>query len=295
MSALTHETISQLAAEHGFSAAYCFTPELEDQAPEEVRTLVLLTRAYAPGGWLVDHFYPCSNAAYHQARRLGERLGAEYGQRVWPLSNLRLKPMCRRLSAFGTGMNTLNYLPRIGSRFCMELLGLADRLEPTPMLPYPGEHLPCAQCGRCMAACPTGAITEKGFVKERCIRFHMMNGKPMPEDMRPFIGTADGAKGILGCDLCQRACPANALADKEYNVSDDFSLSELLACDKETLSRFSDLYGKNYAIRNRILAQAILAAVHAKGEYSKQMEALQASPSPAVAEHVAWFLEKMKK
>ncbi len=295
MSVLTHQTISHLAAEHGFSAAYCFMPETEDHAPEEVRTLVLLTRAYAPGGWLVDHFYPCSNAAYHQAKRMGERLAAEYGLRVWSLGNLRLKPMCRRLSAFGTGLNTLNYLPEIGSRFCMELLGLSEPIEPTPMIPYSRELLPCAECKRCMTACPTGAITEAGFIKERCIRFHMMNGKPMPEDMRPFIGASNGAKGILGCDLCQRACPANARSEKEYDTADDFTLVELLTCEKEALSRVSDLYGKNYAIRNRILAQAILAAAHAEGELGDQLEALKASPSPAVAEHAAWVLGKMKK
>ena len=295
MSALTSQTISQLAAEHGFSAAYCFSPQPEDHAPEGVGTLVLLTRRYAPGGWLVDHFYPCSNAAYHQSKRLGDRLAADYGAVVWHLSNLRLKPMCRRLSAFGTGLNTLNYLPEVGSRFCLELLGLSEQVDPTPMTPYPADCLPCAQCGRCKAVCPTGAITENGFVKERCIRFHMMNGKPMPEEMRPYIGAEDGSKGILGCDLCQRVCPANGQSEKARSLADDFSLEELLTCDPETLARFSELYGKNYAIRNRILAQAILTAAQKGERYAEQVEALRGSSSSAVAEHAAWMLRKIKK
>ena len=295
MSALTCQTISQLAAEHGFSAAYCFAPLREDGAPEEVRTLVLLTRDYTPGGRLVDHFYPCSNAAYHQDRKLGEKLAADFGVKVWNLSNLRLKPMCRRLAAFGTGLNTLNYLPEIGSRFCLELLGLSEAVDPAPMTPYPDALLPCAHCRRCMTVCPTGAITENGFVKERCIRFHMMNGKPMPEEMRPFIGAEHGAMGILGCDLCQRACPANAQSEKKRTPEDDFTLEELLSCSQETMEQFSGLYGKNYAIRNRILAQAILAAAHLGEEYADQIERMKPSHSPAVAEHAAWALEKIKK
>lgn len=295
MSALTHQAISQLAAEHGFSAAYCFPPLPEDHAPEGARTLILLTRAYAPGGWLVDRFYPCSNGAYHQAKRLGERLASEFGVGVWALSNLRMKPICRRLPAFGTGMNTLNYLPEIGSRFCMELLGISELLDPTPMTPYPSQNLPCARCKRCMSACPTGAITEAGFIKERCIRFHMMNGKPMPEDMRPYVGAENGSKGILGCDICQRVCPANAESERSRSPEDDFSLEELLICDKAALARFADLYGKNYAIRNRILAQAILTAARDGEGYAPRLRALLDSPSPAVAEHAAWALKKMKK
>lgn len=292
MTALTHQTISQLAAEYGFSAAYCFMPLLEDGAPKGVRTLVLLTRTYAPGGRLVDHFYPCSNKAYHQAKLLGERLTTEYSVQTWRLSNLRLKPMCRRLAAFGTGLNTLNYLPKIGSRFCMELLGLSEKIDPTPMIPYPVDQLPCARCRRCMAACPTGAITENGFIKERCIRFHMMNGKTMPEEMRSLIGTEEGTKGILGCEICQRVCPANAQKERERSDTDDFTLAELLCCDAETLAHFGELYGKNYAIRNRILAQAVLIAAHQGEQYREEMEALKDSPSPVVAEHAAWALKK---
>ena len=288
--------IMRYAAELGFSAAYCVAPLASDGAPPEVKTLVLLVRAYAPGGGLVDRFYPASNAAYHAARKLGERLEQALSCRAMPLPQVRLKPLCRRLAAFGSGRNTLNYLPRIGSRFCMELLGLTAELTPSPMRPYDPHFLPCSSCRRCMEACPTGAIREDGFHRERCIRHHMLSGKAMPEEMRPLIGSDRGVRGIVGCDICQRACPANAEMEKQRVSTDDFTLEELLACTPETVERFAALYGKNYAVRNRLLAQAALAAAHTGDpRYLPDLERLCESASPTVAEHARWAVEILKK
>lgn len=296
MSALTSQMISRLAAEYGFSAAYCFAPLPEDHAPEAVRSLALLVRTYTPGGRLMDRFYPCSNAAYHQARRMAAAISEAYDVQVFPLSSLPLKPMCRRLPAFGTGRNTLNYLPAIGSRFCLELLGFSEDVGATPMQPYAAETLPCAQCMRCAAACPTGAITARGFVRERCIRHHMLSGKPMPEEMRVLIGSEGGARGILGCDICQRVCPANAAVEKERVDTDEFQLSELLACSSDTLQRFAALYGRNYAIRNRILAQAVLAAYNLEGScFANILRTLISSPSAPVVEHATWAMQKIEE
>lgn len=296
MSGLTCQIISQTAVEYGFSAAYCFPPQPEDSAPEAVRTLVLLARDYIPGGGLVDLFYPCSNTAYHRAKEMAASLTERWGIGVFSLSNLRMKPMCHRLPAFGTGLNTLNYLEGYGSRFCLELLGLSEEIDSEPMPVYDRAHLPCAACKRCMAACPTGAITENGFIKERCIRFHMMNGKPMPEDMRRHIGRENGARGVLGCDICQRVCPANAERETLRRQEDAFTLKELLFCDKNTLARFGALYGVNYAIRNRIIAQAALAAANRKQtELIGDVRALADSPSPAVAAHAAWALQNIEE
>ena len=288
--------ISQCAAEYDFSAAYCFAPIAADGAPQEVRTLVLLAKAYTPGGVLVDAFYPCSNAAYHAAKRMAEALHARYGTEVWHLSNLRLKPMCNRLAAFGRGINTLNYLPQFGSRFCLELLGLSEQIDESPAAPYPSCELPCDACKRCMRSCPTGAITADGFVRERCIRNHMLSGKPMPEEARLFIGTQEGARGIVGCDICQRVCPANCQMEKKRTPEERFALDDLLLCAPDTLREFGDLYGKNYAIRNRILAQAVLAAANTgDSSYLPAVEALMEHPSSVVREHAGWSAKKLKK
>ena len=71
---------------------------------------------------------------------------------------------------------------------------------------------------------------------------------------------------------------------------------ELLECSRETLDRFGDMYGRNYAIRNRIIAQALLAAGNSGDlQYLPIIQQLKASPSPLVSEHAAWAEEKMTK
>ena len=288
---LTQHQLSIMAAEHGFSAASCCAPLPEDGAPQEVRALLLLARFYIPGGRLVDAFYPASNAAYHEAKALTEEISGRFGVKALQLPQVRLKPLCARLPAFARGMNTLSSLPGQGSRFCLELLGISEPVEIDEELPAQAA-LPCAACRRCRDACPTGAITETGFVRERCIRHHMLSGKPMPEEMRPYIGTKTAA--IVGCDLCQRACPANAQIEAQRQEEDRFTLDELLVCDDETMREFARLYGSNYAIRNRVLAQAALAAGNTGEEkYRPALERLADSASPTVAEHARWALRKL--
>ena len=142
----------------------------------------------------------------------------------------------------------------------MELLGLPVKMEGTPMVSYDYEKLPCDHCDACRRICPGKAIGERGFDRTRCIRFHMMSGKKMPEEFRDYIGAENGTKGIIGCDLCQKVCPANHESSRLYSEEDRLTLEELLRCEKDTMSRFAELYGINYALRNRIISQAVLTA-----------------------------------
>lgn len=294
-SALSVCDIDAYAAEFGFSAAYCFAPLPEDGVPAETGTLVLLVRFYVPGGKLADHFYGASNTAYHAAVSMAKRIAEEKGIQTWHLPHVLLKPLCSRLPAFGRGKNTLNYLPGIGSRFCMELLGLKDRIDCSLQIPYDDTALPCGTCRACERACPGMAISDQGFDKTRCLRYYMLNGKPMPLEYRDRIGGNGGAKGIIGCDICQRVCPANIESDLLYREDDPFTLDELLLCSGDTLERFGKTYGSNYAVRNRIISQAILAAVAMnRTDLKPQICKLLDNPSATIRDHAAWAIEKMK-
>ncbi len=287
----TEEKICKQAAVYGFTAAFCFAPEEQDGAPDGCRTLILLIRAYQPGGQLVDHFYPASNEAYHQAQAFVRLLSVDMN--AWPLSNLRLKPICTRQPQFGRGMNTLNYLPEIGSRFSLEMIGISEKAETIVNTDW---NLKCASCKKCMFSCPTGAIREDGFVRERCLRNYMLSGKAVPEEYRPYYGTANGAMGIIGCDICQRVCPYNAQIEKKRSQADEFTLPELLMCNSSTLDLFGTLYGRNYAIKNRVIAQALLAAGNSgDNALLTCITPLKESQSAAVAEHAAWAERKLSK
>ena len=64
----------------------------------------------------------------------------------------------------------------------------------------------CTRCGKCVAACPTGALRTDGFQKERC-RSHITQKKgaltPWEEEQ------IQKGKFVWGCDRCTDACPVN--------------------------------------------------------------------------------------
>lgn len=64
----------------------------------------------------------------------------------------------------------------------------------------------CTGCGACLAACPTGALGEKGFQRELC-RSHLTQKKGMLTDWERREIAAGGL--VWGCDLCTLACPYN--------------------------------------------------------------------------------------
>ena len=65
---------------------------------------------------------------------------------------------------------------------------------------FPG----CGTCGRCISACPTGALSPLGnkFLRERCIQHWTSQDESPPGD----IGKARESR-LYGCDICLEACP----------------------------------------------------------------------------------------
>lgn len=290
---ITKAYIRKLAAEAGFSAACFCLPTDADGAPEYVKSFVLLLKSYVPQDGTVDAFYIAKNDSYRAAQQMLRQL-EEAGIQSELLSNLKLKAIATQSAGLARGMNTLNYHSEFGSKFCMELIGL-DVIPEGETQPAQKAVLQCETCGRCMQSCPGGAITKDGFVKENCIRFYMMSGKPMPEHLRSYIGVQSGSYAAIGCDICQRVCPGNhAMEAQRGEDQTAFTIDELLECSAETLERFGTMYGRNYAIRNRIIAQALLAAGNSKdARYLPAIRALKEAPSPLVQEYAAWAEEKM--
>ncbi len=119
-----------------------------------------------------------------------------------------LKPLAVRLGLVRYGRNNVTYAPGMGSY--IQLLGyLTDASLPLPdgWRPHEPTLLPeCERCGACRAACPTGAIAKDRVLlhAERCLTYINENPGPWPA----FV-PARAHHCLLGCLLCQRACPAN--------------------------------------------------------------------------------------
>jgi epoxyqueuosine reductase QueG len=80
---------------------------------------------------------------------------------------------------------------------------IVTTLELQPSAPAKGA---CLRCGKCIAACPTGALTANGLDKNRCRSAITQKKAPLTDWEQDQI-RAGGL--VWGCDLCSDACPLN--------------------------------------------------------------------------------------
>lgn len=90
-------------------------------------------------------------------------------------------------------------------------------LAPRP----PGSSAPaafggCANCTRCIDACPTDAIAAEGHSIDatRCVSYLTIEHRDVvPTEFHQGIG-----EWIAGCDICQEVCPYNEIGKRPRNV-----------------------------------------------------------------------------
>ena len=229
----------------------------------------------AEDAW-IHPYYPASQRAYRAAAALAAEIP---GLSLRP--DIRVKPVFARRPGLRQGLNTLSYLPDCGSRFHVQIFTFDRPLPPGAHLLSDNQPLHCGSCRRCMDACPGGAIRPDGFHRERCLRFWQLNGRPVPPDLRPLMGSR-----LIGCDDCQRCCPHNPAPGAPAGAP--FPLKTLLARPKEAARLLADRIGANLALPNRLLNQAcVLAACGRRADLLPELEALEGHPSRTVAESAA--------
>jgi epoxyqueuosine reductase len=97
----------------------------------------------------------------------------------------------------------------------------------------------CGTCTRCLAACPTGAITEPYVVDaNRCIAYHTIENRA-PE-LPPNIA-AHLSGWVAGCDICQDVCPWNQRFAQETDVEDFQPYPANLNPPLQTLANLDEL------------------------------------------------------
>jgi epoxyqueuosine reductase len=96
----------------------------------------------------------------------------------------------------------------------------------------------CGTCGRCLTACPTGAISEPFVVdSRRCIAYHTIENRDprLPAWITPHL-----QGWVAGCDICQEVCPWNR---EDLPVSDEADLQPRpwwLALDSDKALSWTD-------------------------------------------------------
>lgn len=121
-------------------------------------------------------------------------------------------PMMERYWAVKAGVGILGengavIVPGVGSEvFLAEIVTTLDLEADEPL---GGD---CGKCGRCRAACPTGALQENGTLDcGICLSYLTIEhrGDWTEERQKAAMGTAAGRSTLFGCDRCIAACPHN--------------------------------------------------------------------------------------
>lgn len=68
------------------------------------------------------------------------------------------------------------------------------------------KSLMCAQCGKCVSSCPTGAVGNDGIDTEKCLSFITQKKGELTAEQELLIKRSGCA---WGCDICQSVCPMN--------------------------------------------------------------------------------------
>ena len=194
-------------------------------------------------------------------------------------------------AGFGVhGFNGLMITPDYGSYANITLLLV--HAAPPPDVRGPEFDLSpgCGNCGECITACPTGAISDNGVNTLICLRNYISKPETMPEEDYPKM-----SRRIQGCDTCQRACPYNAALEQEHppaDMVDCMKLERLLT--EPDISRMSKYIFHWYAKENRIKAQAALAAANmGRKDLLPLVQALIGSEDKMLDKMARWAAERL--
>lgn len=228
---------------------------------------------------------------YHVAEKGGNISVYARGMDYHNVARARLEPIRAKLSAYGSVSSIhvdnghlddrraayeagLGFIGKNGMLICREYGSYFFIGQVTHSLDierdFPLEET-CLQCGRCIAECIGGALSEDGFCIERCVSHISQKRGELTENEKGLI-----LKGGLcwGCDRCQEVCPHNgAVSDTAIAEFREKRISTLKLDELESLSNrdFRAKYGKYaFAWRGKNVLIRNLKIFHDAGNKNEQ-------------------------
>ena len=242
-------------------------------------------------------------ADYHDV--LGERLktlsefvnqlGGPGTRSLWSVDTA---PVLERDLAQRAGLGFIGKHTNLISRQFGNWILLGEIVTTLGLDPDPPEKNRCGSCTRCMAACPTGAITAPFQLDaRRCISYLTIELKGrIPPELRPAIGNR-----IFGCDDCLAVCPWNRFT-REGRLMNERARPELAVLDLvELLSLGEAGFRTRFAgtpmmrAKRRGLLRNVCVALGNVGDASALPALQRAScdPEPMISEHARWATERI--
>jgi epoxyqueuosine reductase len=243
------------------------------------------------------------HADYHDVlagplRRLSEfvnQLGGPAARSLWYVDT---GPVLERDFAQRAGLGFIGKHTNLISRRLGNWLFLCEIITTLELEPDAPERNHCGSCTRCLAACPTAAITAPFQLNaRRCISYLTIELKgPIPLELRSAIGNR-----IYGCDDCLAVCPWNRFAHDgrlmRAHQRPDLSapaLLELLGLDEtEFRGRFAGT--PILRAKRRGLVRNVCVALGNIGDPAALPALAKAAqdPEPLVAEHARWAINQI--
>jgi len=225
------------------------------------------------------------------------QLGGVGTRSLWYLDT---GPLLERDLAQRAGLGFIGKHTNLISRRLGNWFFLAEIITTLELAPDAPEKNRCGNCVRCMAACPTGAITAPFQLDaRRCISYLTIELKgSIPVALRPAIGNR-----IYGCDDCLEACPWNKFAQEgklmKARARPDLTtpeLTDLLSLDDAGFKRrFAGT--PMLRTRRRGLLRNVCVALGNVGDDSALPALRRAAgdPEPLIAEHARWAIERIEE
>ena len=153
------------------------------------------------------------------------------------------------------GKNRMAISPEFGSYFFIGYILTDCELEKDKKCDQT-----CANCGKCEAVCPLGALKD-GFCEEKCLSYITQKKGELTGKEEQAVKNANT---IWGCDICQEVCPHNR--DIPVTEIDEFRKNRIINLEiSEEISNkeFKKMYGnrafswhgKGVLIRNQKILQ----------------------------------------
>ena len=205
------------------------------------------------------------------------------------------RDLAQRAGIGFVGKHTNLISRRLGNWFFLSEIITTLELEPDP-----SEVNHCGKCARCIAACPTAAITAPFQLdSRRCISYLTIELKgSIPVEFRPAIGNR-----IYGCDDCLAVCPWNRFA-REGSMMKSHTRSDLCEPDLLELLSLDDAGFKRrfsgtpiLRTKRRGLLRNVCVALGNMGGKEALPALLKATHDhePLIQEHARWAIERIEQ